>query len=288
MGTQAAPLMAKERSMSVEAADYLIGHPEEELEPFGILSRAFQDFTLQFFLESGLKEGMHVLEIGSGGGDLAWLAAQFVGPKGSVLGIESSAKAVSYARHRADILGLHNMNFIEAGLDHTLPLEPKFDALVGRIVLMFLPHPETVVSKLSRHVRPGGLVIFQEPDMSWAKSVPAIPTVEKAAGWMRRVFDAAGADSEIGPKLHSIFKNSGLPDPKMRVDGLIYGSNGAGPALLTETIRAMLPAIEQLDIATPAEIDLGSFEDRMRRELAEANATMSSPLLVSACSQLPS
>jgi ubiquinone/menaquinone biosynthesis C-methylase UbiE len=273
--------------MGGEAADFLLGHPEGELESFGVLSRAFQDFTLQVFVEAGLKQGMHVLEIGSGGGDLALLAAEFVGPTGSVLGIESSERAVTYAKHRADASGLHNINFIEARIDHDLPFEPQFDALVGRIVLMFLPSPETVVRRLAEHVRPGGLVIFQEPDMSWAKSVPNVPAVEKAAGWMRRVFEAAGADSVIGPKLHSIFKKAGLPDPVMRVDGLIYGSKGDGPKLLADTIQAILPAIDQLGIANASEIDIATFEARIRRELEDANATMSSPLLISARSQIP-
>jgi hypothetical protein len=123
--------------------------------------------------------------------------------------------------------------------------------------------------------------------MSWAKSVPESPTVEKAASWMREVFRHSGADSEIGPKLLGMFKAAGLPEPEMRVDGLIYGSNGAGPKLLADTIRAILPAIEQIGLATQAEIDIDTLEDRMRAELAAADSTMSSPLLISAWTRLP-
>jgi hypothetical protein len=123
--------------------------------------------------------------------------------------------------------------------------------------------------------------------MSWAKSVPNVPTVENAAGWMREIFRRSGANSELGPKLHGIFKRAGLPDPQMRVDGQIYGSEGAGPSLLTETIRAMLPAIEQFGLATAAEVDIDTLEHRMRAELAAKEATMSSPLLISAWSKLP-
>ena len=78
-----------------------------------------------------------------------------------------------------------------------------------------------------------------------------------------------------------------MPEPKMRVDGLIYGSNGAGPSLLTETIRTMLPAIEELGLASARDISIDTFEHRMRAELESANASMSSPLLVSAWSKLP-
>ena len=273
--------------MGAQSVDYILAHPESEPYSQSVLSHAFHPFTVQVFREAGIKEGMRILEIGSGGGDLALLAAEYVGLSGSVVGIEGSQEAVAYATGRALASDLHNVSFVQAGIDQDLPFEPEFDALVGRIILMFVPSPASFVRKLVRHVKPGGLVIFQEPDMSWAKSVPNVPTVENAAGWMREVFRRSGANSEMGPKLHAIFKEAGLPDPKMRVDGLIYGSGGAGPSLLTETIRSMLPAIEAFGLASPRDIQIDTFEHRMRAELESANASMSSPLLVSAWARLP-
>jgi ubiquinone/menaquinone biosynthesis C-methylase UbiE len=267
--------------MGAQSADYILGHPESEMETLGVLSRAYHPFTRQVFACAGLKEGMKVLEIGSGG-DVAMLAAEFVGRSGRVVGVEQSHEAIEHAIHHAAARALDNVKFVTAQLDQGLPFEREFDALVGRIVLMFLPSPAETLTQLLRHVVPGGLVIFQEPDMSWAKSTPATPMVEKAAAWMREIFQRSGAHSEFGPRLYSVFKEAGLPDPEMRVDGLIYGSDGAGPALLAESIRAILPAIEQFGLESAEEVDIDTFEDRMRAELDAANATMSAPLLVSA------
>jgi hypothetical protein len=50
----------------------------------------------------------------------------------------------------------------------------------------------------------------------------------------------------------------------------------------------MIPAIEQLGLATSAEIGIETLEYRIRAELEAANATMSSPLLVSAWARIPS
>jgi len=273
--------------MDSQFADVFLGHPEGELFRPGVLSNAFDSFTHKVFEEAGLHEGMDVLEIGSVNGDVALLAAQFVGPTGSVLGIEPSPEAVHYATARAADKGVHNVRFVEGAIEGELPFNKKFDALVGRVVLMFLPSPAATLGKLAWNVKPGGVVIFQEPDMSWAKSVPDVPTVESAAHWMREIFSRSGANSEMGPRLHAIFREAGLPDPQMRVDGLLYGSDGEGPLLLTETVRAMLPAIEQFGLATAAEIDIDTLEHRMRAELAARDATMSSPLLISAWSWLP-
>jgi SAM-dependent methyltransferase len=273
--------------MGEQTADYVIGHPESELSSAGIISSAFRTFTRDLFAEAGPQEGMNVLEIGSGSGEVALLAAEFAGPSGTVVGIEQSAGAVEQATRQAAVRGLNNVKFVEADIEQDLPFGREFDALVGRIVLMFLPSPAVTLRRLLRHIKPGGLVVFQEPDMSGAKSVPTAPTVEKAAGWMRDIFRATGADSELGPKLHGIFKAAGLPDPQMRIDGLIDGSEGVGPLLLAETIRAMLPAIEQMGLATAAEVSIDTLEDRIRAELATVDGTMSSPLLISAWTRLP-
>jgi len=270
-----------------QSTEYVIAHPDGEPERTGVLSQVFQPFTRQLLAEAGLAEGMSVLDVGSAGGDVALVAAEFVGHFGSVVGIEPSRDAVDFATRRASARGFVNVRFIEAKLDDDLHFAQQFDALVGRIVLMFQPNPATILRRLARHVSSGGLVFFQEPDMSGAKSVPAVATVEKAASWMREVFRTAGADSELGPKLHATFKEAGLPAPQMTIDGLIEGSEGRAPALLTESIRAMIPAIEQLGLATSAEIGIETLEYRIRAELEAANATMSSPLLVSAWARIP-
>jgi SAM-dependent methyltransferase len=285
-GGNPSPNLAKDHSMDGQSVDIILGHPKGELYRPGVLSSAFDPFTLQLFMDIGLEEGMRVLEIGSVNGDVALLAAKFVGPSGLVVGIEPSAEAVEFATGRAIASGAGNVRFIEASIDGDVPLDQPFDALVGRVVLMFLPSPAATLARLAKHVRPGGLILFQEPDMSWAKSVPNVPTVEKAAHWLRDIFADSGADSEFGPKLHAIFRRAGLPDPQMRVDGLIYGSDGAGPSLLTDSIRAILPAIEHFGLATAAEVDIDTLEQRMRAELAAADASMSSPLLVSAWSRI--
>jgi ubiquinone/menaquinone biosynthesis C-methylase UbiE len=46
-----------------------------------------------------------------------------------------------------------------------VPDDKPFDAVVGRYILMFLPDPVAVLRSLSRVVRVGGIIAFQEP--SW-------------------------------------------------------------------------------------------------------------------------
>jgi trans-aconitate methyltransferase len=69
------------------------------------------------------------------------LAAEFVGPSGTEVGIDSSRRAVDAARLRADQAGFPNVSFSEADL-HNYVSPRQFDAIVGRSVLMYLPDPE--------------------------------------------------------------------------------------------------------------------------------------------------
>jgi SAM-dependent methyltransferase len=89
-----------------------------------------------------------VLDVGSGSGDLAFLAARIVGPSGEVIGADKSPAAVATASRRAAALQLSNVRFLE-GDPAEMPFEQPFDAVVGRLVLMYHPSPAESIRKLA-------------------------------------------------------------------------------------------------------------------------------------------
>jgi ubiquinone/menaquinone biosynthesis C-methylase UbiE len=62
----------------------------------------YEAFTRQLFHEAGLLPGMRVLDVGCGGGDVALLPSEFVGPTGEVVGIDRAACAIVRATARAE------------------------------------------------------------------------------------------------------------------------------------------------------------------------------------------
>ena len=55
--------------------DYVLGHSKAELQRLEEQAQFFGDLTALVFREAGLREGMHVLDIGSGAGDVrSWQA----------------------------------------------------------------------------------------------------------------------------------------------------------------------------------------------------------------------
>lgn len=273
--------------MGAETVDPLPDVRELEPERLTVETRAYQQFTRELLQDAGLRPGMRVLEIGTGSGDVAMLAAEMVGPNGQVIGVDQSCETIEQAKERARSRGLENVQFECASLQEPLSVGSDFDALVGRLVLMYLPTPAVHLRRLVRHVKPGGFVAFQEINLLGARSVPSTPTLELAENWVRETFARSGIEVQMGPKLHGVFRAAGLPSPEMRVDGLISASEGVVPALMTDVIRTILPMIEHIGLATRDEVDIDTLEDRMRAELEAEDATLSSPLLVGAWARLP-
>jgi ubiquinone/menaquinone biosynthesis C-methylase UbiE len=117
--------------------------------------------------DARLRPGLRVLDLGSGTGYPALLAAQTVGPTGSVTGLDLAADMLAAAERKATRLGLMNVTF-RTGDATALPFETaSFDAVTSRFCLMFLPEIPKAAAEITRVLRPGGWVtaaVWAEPD----------------------------------------------------------------------------------------------------------------------------
>src|SRR5277367_2594582 len=109
---------------------YVLGHTDRELLRLQAQARLVEPATRQYFREAGIEAGMRVLDVGSGAGDVAFLAAEFVGASGEVIGTDKSVSAISAASHSAREGGLSNVSFRE-GDPVDLEFDRPFDAAVG-------------------------------------------------------------------------------------------------------------------------------------------------------------
>jgi len=201
---------------------YALGHSEQELERLSRQAQAFEPFTRQLLQEAGIATAMNVLDVGCGSGDVAFLAADLVGPTGEVIGADRAAAAVQRATARAEARNLRHVKFLE-GDPAEMQFDRPFDAVVGRLVLMYYPDPVNTVRRLASHVREGGLVIFQEFDMANFRSLPRVPIFERHADWIKQTFSATGARTQLGLEMYSVFVAAGLPGPTMRMDAIVGG-----------------------------------------------------------------
>ncbi len=148
---------------------YTMGRSDEETQRLIEQSRLIQPLTRRFLKSAGIDAGMRVLDIGSGAGDVSLVAAELVGPDGEVVGVDTNPDILDTARERVREAGHENVKFIE-GDAQTLDLGGRFDALVGRLVLMYLPDPISVLKQLLKRLHYGGIVCFQEIDFTITRS----------------------------------------------------------------------------------------------------------------------
>jgi len=250
-------------------SSYVLGHSDQELERLRLQAKLVDPITRQFLIEAGIAPGMRVLDIGSGTGDVAFLAAQLVGPAGQVVGVDRSATALARARTRAAAQSLGNVTFVESELS-AMAFDRPFDAAIGRYVLCFQPDAAALVRRITGLLRPGGIVLFHEPDRGQMRSFPPAPTYDRAFRWVGEVYRWSGADVEIGIKLYSVFRAAGLPGPTMRMHAVIGGANALDEVHLDADQAVVLAAdIERLGIATAAELGADTLVERIVREMTE-------------------
>ena len=269
------------------AQDYPLGYSELEARRLAEQAALLEGLTAEVFRRAGLRAGMTVLDIGSGVGDVSLLAARLVGPKGAVLGIDRAASSVQTANGRATALGITHVRFEQADLDR-FEADQTFDALVGRLVLLYLADPADILKRLSRHLRPGGIVAFQEFDMTATSQVPPGELFLKVRGWLLAAFTAAGAQLDMGTKLYSSFLRAGFPPPDMTAATLIAsGPATTGYGYMVGVLRSLLPLIQRTGIATASEIDIDTLAARMHEDALAHERVMFLPRVVGAWTALP-
>jgi protein-L-isoaspartate O-methyltransferase len=75
--------------------EYALGHSSRELDRLSFQAAVFAPFTRQLFTQAGIKPGMRVLDVGSGSGDVSFLAGELVGESGHVVICCSSGEGKS-------------------------------------------------------------------------------------------------------------------------------------------------------------------------------------------------
>lgn len=266
--------------------DYALGHDARELRRLAAQSDYWGEETFELLTRAGISRGMRVLDLGSGAGDVSFLAARMVGDTGSVLGIDRAAAAVEAATRRAAGMQLSNVRFQVAELDALRP-EGRFDAIIGRLVLLYLREPARVLANIAQSLDPGGIVAFLEMEMDSTHAVPPVAAVQQPYNCMVEAFRRSGASIKLGPQLWRVFRDAGLPQPQMFARTTIEAAPAVGgTTLLAETIRSMLPMMESTGVVKPGEVEIESLAQRMQQGLSDAQATLIMPNLVGAWARL--
>jgi ubiquinone/menaquinone biosynthesis C-methylase UbiE len=239
---------------------YIIRGGVEGRERLRLLARVMRPTTLRLFEQIGLRPGMRCLDVGCGGGDVAFDLAQNVGPSGRVVGVDFDETKLELARHDAAKGQLENVEFrrLDIAADAlalgTGGLEPGFDVVYARFLLTHLQDPANAIAKMRRTLRPGGILVVEDIDMSGSFCHPRSAAFDRYVELYTRAARAVGADPNIGPRLPGLLAGSGLESVQMHV-AQPAGMDGEVKLVSPITMENIAGAVLSAGLASQVEVD---------------------------------
>ena len=268
---------------------YVMGHNDRERRRLALQAALLNPLTDGFLRRAGISAGMRVLEVGCGVGEVSLIAARLVGPHGQVHCVDIDEAAIEIARGRVRSAGHDHVTFEQCEIDSYNHLRP-YDAVIGRHLLLHVKDAPGTLRSLAAMVGPGGVVAFQEFDVSFfTRGYPELPLMFAVQSLITEFFCRALPRPTIGTQLFHHMQQVGLQPPECRAEHII----GGGPyspiyEWTAETLRSLLPSMAALGMTAAAEVYTEDLAQRLREEAMQAQAVYVGPLMIGAFARKPS
>ena len=119
------------------------------------------------------------------------------------------------------------------------------------------------------------LLRFKSPGSRGGFRFLRLPLFEEVIGWLHSTVRAGGLDGDIGLRLPSIFASAGLSAPKLTLEMLVDCSPDSEIfPFVADTVRSLLPRLEQLGIVASAHVQVETLAERLRQEQAELGSVV--------------
>ena len=244
----------------MSSSDYLLGGQISELERLRIQSKVWEPSGRRLLEEVGDGRGLRVVDIGCG--VLGWLRvlSEWVGPDGEVVGTDIDGSMLAEAERFAVEEKLGNVVVRQDDLFAT-ELEPdSYDLVHARYEITPLGRATEQLATYLRLVRPGGVVVLEDPETSTWHYNPPAPALERLVDLIVEAFALTGGDWQSGRKHPELFRSFGI-EPAMRAE--VVALPPGHPYL-----RAPLQLVTALEARLATFVDAGELA-RLRHE-AEA------------------
>ena len=177
------------------------------------------------------RPGETVLDLGSGAGIDAFLAARAVGPSGRVIGVDMTPAMLDRARANAAREGFRNVEFRLGEIEHLPVADGTLDLIISNCVVNLSPEKAQVFREAYRALRPGGRMLVSDLVLLEALPEPVRASVEAYVGCV--------AGASLREEYLGLIRAAGFTDVTV-VRESRYGGDFAAPgASDEEQARAM-------------------------------------------------
>jgi len=233
---------------------YVIRGGQAGYERLQLLARVRWTDTSALLQRAGVAAGMRCIDLGCGGGAVTLEIATMIAPDGHVRGIDMDEVKLDLARAAAATRGIENVEFRALNLNEWHETG-AYDLVFCRFVLQHVRHPVEMLGRMWAAVRPGGVIIVEDPDFDgWCCHPP-----NDGFDFFLRAYSQAiahwGGDHASGRKLYSYFLEAGIAHPEMTVLQPVYIADVDGKTLPLSTLEASGEAILDAGVASRKELD---------------------------------
>ncbi len=236
------------------------------------LEAALDPGTRAHLTRLGVRSGSRCLEVGAGGGSVAFWLAEQVAPGGTVVATDLEPDFLeSEARGRPCLEILRHDIMADA-------LPTGFDVVHSRWLTEWLPDKRLALGRMAAALRPGGVVLIEDPDfvtIYGAAEPPALRTVMIAS--MRHLEETTPVDCEYGRRALADLAAVGLRD--VQAEGRCPIVRGGHP-LAAHFLRLTLEKLREPVLAA-GRVTAAAFDEAVAA-LEDPAVTVVAPMTVAA------
>lgn len=255
--------LSEERGTGISAShrgEYALAAGAAAAHRLEMLHELYGPGALRVLLQAGLEPGMRVADLGCGVGTVVKLFAELVGPTGQVVGVDVSGAQIAQARESLPP-GISNIGYVEASATDTgLPPE-SFDLVYCRFLLIHLTEPELALREMFRLLKPNGIVVCEDGDLTLAGSEPSTALNAFSDLW-GRLGPHRGVDYTLGRRLFQMVLDAGFCMPGMTFNQPV-AVRGESKRFLELSVAEAGPAFVAAGLITKTELDQTLQEMRM-------------------------
>lgn len=148
-----------------------------------------------------------VLDLGSGGGFDAFLAAREIGARGQVIGVDMTPAMVRKARANAEKAGFDNVEFRLGEIEHLPVADNSVDVIISNCVINLSPDKAQVFREACRVLKPGGRLAISD--------VVATARLPEEARNDPHLHACCVAGAELIDELQALLEQSGFTDVRI-------------------------------------------------------------------------
>jgi SAM-dependent methyltransferase len=236
-----------------KVGEYSLATGQAAVRRLTALHRTYSPAGRRILLQAGLKPGMAVADFGCGVGATTRMIAEMVGPSGHVTGIDLNASQLEQGRILCKQVGVTNASFLQTSATATGLPRNSLDLVYCRFLLLHLVDPAAGLREMIATLKPGGVLVVEDGDLTTAGSVPA-SSLNLHADLFGRLGPVHGLDYSMATRLYHLVKHAGVSEPEIEIHQPAI-TRGEDRFLLKWSVEEAGPAFIDAGLVTPAELD---------------------------------